>query len=121
MRPLIFAAALVFHASPHAAAAAVVLANATDELVRFSLGPAGRPASDVELAPGEVRPFPCGRRVSLAFAVGGKTTVLRLDAYEAYVFIPENGKTEVFVMHGEEVVAVEKGKTIGEYRVDQVA
>ena len=35
--------------------------------------------------------------------------------------VTENGKTEVFVMHGEELVAIEKGKTIGEYRVDQIA
>ena len=35
--------------------------------------------------------------------------------------LTENGKTEVFVMHGEELVAIEKGKTIGEYRVDQIA
>jgi hypothetical protein len=35
--------------------------------------------------------------------------------------LTENGKTDVFVMHGEELVAIEKGKTIGEYRVDQIA
>jgi hypothetical protein len=32
----------------------------------------------------------------------------------------ENGKTEVFVINGEEVHAVEPGKSIGDYRVDKV-
>ena len=32
----------------------------------------------------------------------------------------ENGKTEVFVMRGDDLVAVAAGQTVGEYRVDQV-
>jgi hypothetical protein len=32
----------------------------------------------------------------------------------------ENGKTEVFVMRGDDLVAVAPGQTLGEYRVDQV-
>jgi hypothetical protein len=35
--------------------------------------------------------------------------------------LTENGKTEVFVMRGEELLAVSAGQTIGDYRVDQVA
>lgn len=34
--------------------------------------------------------------------------------------LTENGKTEVFVMRGEELITVAEGKTIGEYRVDKV-
>jgi hypothetical protein len=33
----------------------------------------------------------------------------------------ENGKTEVFVMRGEELIAVAAGQQIGDYKVDQVA
>jgi hypothetical protein len=33
----------------------------------------------------------------------------------------ENGKTEVFVMRGEELIALAAGQTIGDYRVEQVA
>jgi hypothetical protein len=32
----------------------------------------------------------------------------------------ENGKTEVFVMSGEELVSIVAGQTVGEYRVDKV-
>jgi hypothetical protein len=32
----------------------------------------------------------------------------------------ENGKTEVFVMRGDDLVAVAPGQTLGEYRVEQV-
>lgn len=34
--------------------------------------------------------------------------------------ITENGKTDVFVMHGDELVAVAPGQKLGEYRVDKV-
>jgi hypothetical protein len=35
--------------------------------------------------------------------------------------LTENGKTEVFVMRGEELIALAAGQTIGDYRVEQVA
>lgn len=35
--------------------------------------------------------------------------------------LTENGKTEVFVMRGEELLAISPGQTIGDYRVEQVA
>ncbi len=34
--------------------------------------------------------------------------------------ITENGKTEVFLMRGDELLSVAPGQTLGEYRVDQV-
>ena len=34
--------------------------------------------------------------------------------------LTENGKTEVFVMRGEELLAIAPGQTLGEYRVDSV-
>lgn len=34
--------------------------------------------------------------------------------------ITENGKTEVFLMRGEELLSVAPGQTLGEYRVDQI-
>ena len=34
--------------------------------------------------------------------------------------LTENGKTEVFVMRGDELITVADGKTIGDYRVDKV-
>lgn len=34
--------------------------------------------------------------------------------------ITENGKTEVFVMRGEELLAIAPGQTLGEYRVDKI-
>ena len=35
--------------------------------------------------------------------------------------LTENGKTEVFVMRGEELIAVAVGQQIGDYKVEQVA
>lgn len=35
--------------------------------------------------------------------------------------LTENGKREVFVLRGDDLVSIEAGKTYGEYRVDQVA
>jgi len=35
--------------------------------------------------------------------------------------LTENGKTEVYVMRGDELISIAPGQTIGEYRVDQVA
>jgi len=35
--------------------------------------------------------------------------------------LTEKGKTEVFVMRGDELVAVAPGQNLGEYRVDQVS
>jgi hypothetical protein len=35
--------------------------------------------------------------------------------------LTEQGKTEVYVMRGDELISVAPGKTIGDYRVDQVA
>ena len=35
--------------------------------------------------------------------------------------LTENGKTEVFVMRGEELIAIAAGQKIGDYKVEQVA
>jgi hypothetical protein len=35
--------------------------------------------------------------------------------------LTENGKTEVFVMRGEELIAVAAGQQIGDYKVEQIA
>ena len=35
--------------------------------------------------------------------------------------LTENGKSEVFVMRGDELLSIEAGKTYGEYRVDKIA
>jgi hypothetical protein len=35
--------------------------------------------------------------------------------------LTENGKTEVFVMRGEDLLSLAPGQTIGEYRVDKIA
>jgi hypothetical protein len=35
--------------------------------------------------------------------------------------LTENGKTEVFVMRGEELLTLAPGQTIGDYRVEQIA
>jgi len=35
--------------------------------------------------------------------------------------LTENGKTDVFVMRGEDLLAVAAGETLGEYRVDAVS
>ena len=34
--------------------------------------------------------------------------------------LTENGKTEVFVLRGDELLSIEPGQTLGEYRVDSV-
>jgi hypothetical protein len=35
--------------------------------------------------------------------------------------LTENGKTEVFVMRGEELIAIAPGQSIGDYKVEQIA
>ena len=35
--------------------------------------------------------------------------------------LTENGKTEVYVMRGDELLAIASGQTLGEYRVDKVS
>jgi hypothetical protein len=35
--------------------------------------------------------------------------------------LTENGKTEVFVMRGEELIAIAAGQTLGDYKVEQIA
>jgi hypothetical protein len=102
---LIAAVGLAFASPSKAAPAVLVLANATDGPVRFSLKhPNGKP-SEHELAAGEVRPFPCGRHADAVFAAGGKAAELRLDGYSAYVFIAPKGLVE---LHGIDM----KGKPV---------
>jgi hypothetical protein len=90
------AAAALFLASPASLpAAVVVLANATDGPVRFTLSTAKQQPSAHELAPGESRPFVCGRHADVKYARDGKPADLRLDAYGAYVFAAKKGLTEL--------------------------
>jgi len=77
------------------AAAVFVLANATADPVKITVIHPGREPVSAELGSGEVRPFHCGRRADVEFDRGGKPTVLRLDAYAAYVFVTKKGVTEL--------------------------
>ncbi|HKU48071.1 MAG TPA: hypothetical protein VJQ58_14380 [Burkholderiales bacterium] len=61
-----------------------------------------------------------GEKPAQAKTAAEKPTAPALP-FQYFGRLTENGRTDVFVMHGEELIAVEKGKTIGEYRVDQVA
>jgi hypothetical protein len=35
--------------------------------------------------------------------------------------LSENGKTDVFVMRGDDLIAIKPGQQIGDYRVDEIA
>ena len=61
-----------------------------------------------------------GEKPAAAKTVAEKPVAPALP-FQYFGRLTENGKTEVYVMHGEALVAIEKGKTIGEYRVDQIA
>ena len=41
--------------------------------------------------------------------------------FRYFGLLTENGKTEVFVMRGEDLLSLAPGQTIGEYRVDKIA
>jgi hypothetical protein len=35
--------------------------------------------------------------------------------------LTENGKTEVFLLHGEELLSIAAGQKVGDYRIDKVS
>ena len=55
-----------------------------------------------------------------AKAVAEKPTAPPLP-FKYFGRLTENGKTDVFVMRGEDLLAVAAGETLGEYRVDAVS
>lgn len=59
-------------------------------------------------------------QVSKAAPVAEKPVAPPLP-FQYFGRLTENGKTEVFVMRGEELIAVAAGQQIGDYRVEQVA
>jgi hypothetical protein len=90
------AAAALFLAPPaNLPAAVVVLANATEGPVRFTFSTSKQQPAAHELAPGESRPFVCGKHADVKYARDGKPADLRLDAYGAYVFAAKKGASEL--------------------------
>ena len=60
-----------------------------------------------------------GQRAAPAAAVVEKPSAPALP-FRYFGRLTENGKTETFVLRGDELVSVAPGQTLGEYRVDQV-
>jgi hypothetical protein len=70
-----------------ARAAVVVLANRTEEEVRFHVSSTARDARAYTLARGEVLPLPTTGRLDLIFSVEGKRNHCRLEPNEIYFFV----------------------------------
>ena len=60
-------------------------------------------------------------QVSKAVAVEKQAPVAPALPFQYFGRLTQNGKTDVFVMRGEELIALAAGQTIGDYRVEQVA
>jgi hypothetical protein len=54
-------------------------------------------------------------------AVAAEKPVVPPLPFRYFGRLTENGKTEVFVMRGDDVLTLAPGQTIGEYRVDKIA
>jgi hypothetical protein len=85
-------ALLLLFVASHAGAAVLVISNATDQDVTFTIDRQGAKAS-ITLAAGESRPITMGRNLDLTYSNGTTSETLRLDAYQAFAFTHENGRT----------------------------
>lgn len=82
-----------------------------------------RPAATVPQNDPFARNFgqPKPAQVSKAPAVEKQAPVAPPLPFQYFGRLTENGRTEVFVMRGEELIALAAGQTVGDYRVEQVA
>jgi hypothetical protein len=85
------------------------------DLSRLNRGEASVPQSDL-FARRNFAP----EKHQQAKAVAEKPTAPPLP-FKYFGRLTENGKTDVFVMRGEDLLAVAAGETLGEYRVDAVS
>lgn len=94
-------------------AAAVALDDGID-LDKLRRGEASLPQKD-----------PFAQNFGVAKAAAMPTVSAKPEApplpFQYFGRLTENGKTEVFVMRGEELLSVAPGQKLGDYRVDQVA
>lgn len=92
-RLLLIALMLTLFAGP-AAAAVVVMTNATDQSVTFEISHPQGPAVTVRLAAYETKAVPVGRQPQFAFRPAGAAPVqFALDPYSAYAFVPTDTGT----------------------------
>jgi hypothetical protein len=102
---------LVKERAPQAAAAADDGIN-LDKLLR---GEASIPQND----PFARKNFGSETRAAAVVNVPAKPTAPPLP-FQYFGRLTEKGKTEVFVMRGDDLLSIAAGQTVGEYRVDQV-
>lgn len=72
--------------------AVLVVGNYTEKEVTFTIDRQGAKES-ITLAAGESRPIVMGRNLDLTYSTGKQSETLRLDAYQAFAFTRENGRT----------------------------
>lgn len=72
-----------------ARAAVIVVGNYTDTSIPFTLGEPNAKARDHKLNENEVTALFVSGPADLTFSVKGKPHVLRLDPYNAYIFLPD--------------------------------
>ncbi|QEG28685.1 hypothetical protein GobsT_34710 [Gemmata obscuriglobus] len=81
--------ALALAASSWGRAAVVVIGNYTDSEITFRLAEPGGKAKPHKLPSNHVVPLFVTGPVDLSYTANGKETKLRLDTYNAYVFLPD--------------------------------
>jgi hypothetical protein len=83
------AVATVLVVAPFCPAAVVVIANLTAADVSFTVTEPGGKPQTVKLTPGDARPITIAGPADLAFPTITDTQTLRVDPYNAYVFVPD--------------------------------
>lgn len=94
------------------APAAAVAADDGIDLAKLERAPGNLPQAD---------PFKSLQVQTAAAAPAAAKPVAPPLPFRYFGKLLENGKREVFVMRGDELISIQAGKTYGEYRVDQVA
>ena len=88
--PLALVLLLALAASSKAGGGFVVIANSTEQPVRFTVRHSGESAA-FAVGPGESQRVPAGRHPILLCESGGKPVRFRLMPYAAYLFLPAEG------------------------------
>jgi hypothetical protein len=81
--------AVVFAVAPFCSAGVVVVANLTAGDVSFTVAEPGGKPQTVKLATGESRPVTVAGPADLGFRAGAQAKTVRVEPYNAYVFIPD--------------------------------
>ena len=98
-------------------AAAVAAADDGIDLTKLERGAGTLPQKD----PFRSSAQPAQQAAAAAAAAAPAKPVAPPLPFRYFGKLTENGKREVFVMRGDDLLSLQAGKTYGEYRVDQVA